>query len=605
MPHPVWTRLRTLATCVAAAVLSLAALGAAPALAASGGTTVSGSFTVAGTTAALSDVQVALVNAGGQTPLICGAAGNALCAVHATGSGTAGSFTISDVPAGSYSVYFYDPTPGDNDAPVYAGGAATLASATPISVGTTAVTVPVTTIPAGGAITGVITDSTSGKPVDAEGSVELVPVPTSGEGLTEWQSPSGYPVQSNGTYSIGGIPAGTYLLQYTGSTGAVPYPAVYLGGSGVVQTLSTATALTVTVGSATTESFSIPEGGAISGSVAAAGSNSALDGLTVEAFNAAGQEVQSVTTAPNGTYTTNYLLPGDYSIEVSPSSSSRYAFQFFTGAPDLTASTAITVAADQTHANVNFALTAAATISGAVANARGGALLPNVSVSVFDATGNVVATAVTGANGAYILGNLPAGKFYVEFGGPSSASGAAIASGSWTPEFYGGKPSLAGAKAVTISAGGAVMKINGAVLAAAPAAIGLPTQSSGKLSGLSKNKGALSFKFFAGSGNSADIAKVAVVLPSGLSWATRSLAKDLSLGAAKFTYAVKKSTLTVSFQPGSRGATLTVKAGGVDDTKAVEAKAKAKKLASEKVGIAVTSSQGATTSLSYTVKKPS
>ena len=627
MSHALRKRSQTLgASVLAAAALGLAAFCAAPALAAEStvtGSTVTGTVSVTGTVASLADVHVELLTSVGTVAYESD--GTTALAATLTGTGSSGSFTIADVPAGTYYAFFYDTTGGDNAETLYAatdGGAATLAAATQVYVdGTNAATVPATTLPAGGTISGTLTDASNSQPIDASGTVEAIPAPItlaspallSGSTLTPYTSA----VAANGAYSITGLPAGSYVLRYLPATGTSTYPGVYYAASGLTQTPSSATPVTVSAGQVTSENLAIPEAGSLTGSVAAQGTNYPLGGVYVLVYDGADNElVADTTTAAAGTYSVAGLLPGNYKVEVSPSfdplslatpaDPAPYAFQFFTGAAALAQATAIAVTAAQAHANVNFALTAAGYITGTVTSARGEAGLAGVGVGLLDAAGNLIEETTTAQGGTYTLTNLPAGKFYVEFGLPQSGSDDAAlgAPTQFEPEYYGGKPTLAGARAVTVATGATVKNVNGALLPASVTTLGLPKQSSGKLSGLSNGRAALSVKIAPGSGESADLSKLTVSLPSGLRWNTQTLKKDLTLGTAKFTYTVKGATLTVTLAAGQRGFTLTVKAGGITDTKAVEAKAKLHAIASERVSMTVTDSQGLATSLSYTVKKP-
>ena len=157
---------------------------------------------------------------------------------------------------------------------------------------------------------------------------------------------------------------------------------------------------------------------------------------------------------------------------------------------------------------------------------------------------------------------------------------------------------------MTVTVGNNTQNIDGAVLPSDAAALRLPKLSEGALAGLAKRKVSLSVRVAPGTGGSADLAVVKVKLPAGLSWNAKALGKDLSLGAAKFTRTVSKGTLTLTLAAGQRAFKLTVRAGGLSDTKKLGLEAKRRLLASETVAVSVTDSQGLSTALSFKVKRP-
>jgi hypothetical protein len=587
------------------AAAAAAAFGAGPALAAGGTLTATVSVPNA---AALTNVSALLVDANGQADTAATVSG------PSNVSGDNEQFTFSNVTEGaSYYVYFYDGTAADNLAPAFTGGA-TLATATAVTMPATggAVSAAGATMVAGGEITGTVTNASTSAALSG-GTVTAIPT-DNGAAVS-----SGFLTDGTGTltvsgnfYTLSGLPSGEYVLQYANTATSPSFPKVYYSGSAVTQLLGSATAFSVTTASAAqTANFAVPEAGTVSGTVLASSSNSPLAGVIVQFYTSSGQPVVRTTTGAAGTYSESDLLPGTYKLSFTQTNPALpLALQYYSGAATLAKANAVTVVAGSTIININVALAPGGGISGTVVAARGEAPLGDTGVYAMDASGDVLAHTTTASDGDYSITNLPAGTYYVEFGAPNAQdltllTNSALAQFGYAPEFYGGKLSLGGAKAVTVTNGATTTKINGALLPASATAVGLPTASKGSLSGLGKNKAAFAFTVVLGSGESADASSVAVKLPAGFGWDKQILAKDLSLNGSKFTYSVVGRTLTVTFQPGQRRFRLTVAGGGITVSKVLRSKASHKKIASVTVGVTVTDSQGVATPLSVVVKRPS
>jgi hypothetical protein len=585
------------------AFIAAAAFAAGPALAAAG--TVTTSVTVP-SAAALADVTAVLVDSNGQADTAATVSGP-------TVSGNSEQFTFSNVTDGaSYYVYFYDGTAADNLAPAFSGGA-TLATATTVTMPATggSVSAAAATMVAGGEITGTVTNASTSAAL-AGGTVTAIPtVDGAAQSSGFLTAGAGTLTVSGNTYTLTGLPTGEYVLQYANTATNPSYPKVYYSGAAVTQLLASATDFSVTTGSAPqTANFAVPEAGTVSGTVLASGSDTPLSGVIVQFYTASGQPVVRTTTGSAGTYTESDLLPGSYKVSFTQTNPAlALALQYYSGAASLAKATPVTVVAGSTITNINVALSPGGGISGTVVAARGEAPLGDIGIYVMDSSGDVLGHTTTAGDGTYSITNLPAGTYYVEFGAPSAAQitlldNSALAQFGYAPEFYGGRLSLAGAKAVTVTSGSSVTKISGALLPASATAVGLPKESKGLLGGLARNRATFACTVVLGSGVSADASTVAVKLPAGFGWNRRILSKGLSLNGTKFTYKVAGRTLTVTFGPGQRRFRLTVPAGGITVAKVLRTKASHKKIASVTVAVTVTDSQGVITPLSVVVKRP-
>jgi Carboxypeptidase regulatory-like domain len=587
------------------AVTGAAAFSAAPALAAGG--TIVASVSVPNA-AALGNVSAVLVDANGQADT------TATVAAPTNVAGDSEQFSFANVPEGaSYYVYVYDSTAADNLAPAFDGGA-TLAAATPVTMPAAGGTVnaPGATLVAGGEIAGTVTNASTSAALSG-GTVAAIPtvngVAASGGFLNDGD---GTLTVSGNSYTLTGLPSGEYVLQYANTATSPSYPKVYYSATGVTQLLGAASDFSVTTATAAqTANFAVPEAGTVTGTVLASAAAAPLGGVIVQFYTSSGQPVVRTTSGSTGVYAESDLLPGSYKISFTETNPALpLALQYYTGAATLAKATAVTVVAGSTMSNINVALAPGGGITGKVVAARGEAALGDTGVYVMDASGNVLGHTTTASDGTYALSNLPAGTYYVEFGGPNSQAldlltDSVLAFFGYEPEFYGGTLSLAGAKAVTVGAGTNTTAIDGALLPASAAVTGSPTESKGSLGGLSKNKAAFAFTVVLGSGVSADASSVAVKLPAGFGWNRAALARGLSLNGSKFTYTVVGRTLTVTFQPGQRRFRLLVAGGGITVSKALRTKAEHKKIASVTIGVSVTDSQGVLTPLSVVVKRPS
>jgi hypothetical protein len=221
---------------------------------------------------------------------------------------------------------------------------------------------------------------------------------------------------ADGSYSFTGLAAGTYsVLAATSASG---------------QALETAGALSVALAAGATAANN--NFGYVAGTISGyaytdANANKAFDagetplaGVTVTLKNSTGAVAATATTAADGSYSFTGLAAGTFTVLSA------------TTAGSLTLETAgaltVALAAGTTAPNNNFGYVAGA-ISGFTytdANCNktfdaGEAALANVTVTLKNSTGAVVATAVTGVDGSYSFTGLAAGTYAVSV--PSTAAG--------------------------------------------------------------------------------------------------------------------------------------------------------------------------------------
>ena len=187
--------------------------------------------------------------------------------------------------------------------------------------------------------------------------------------------------------------------------------------------------------------------GSISGTVSSGGSPVA--GLVVQIFNSVESSTGSAVTNAAGAFTVSNLPPGIYYAYANAANTPGgfvdvlYPNQQCAGLTiggsnaycRVNTGDSITVTAGNTTSGINFSLVAGGSISGVVAGA-GVAL--NASVELHLVNGSNASTIVprqvaTSASGAYSLGRLPAGTYYVWAG---NVTGGALSSTGFVPEMY-------------------------------------------------------------------------------------------------------------------------------------------------------------------------
>jgi molybdopterin-binding protein len=364
-----------------------------------------------------------------------------------TTTGTNGSYAVVDLPAGSYDVCFIgsSATGGSSttgytdqcyDDVSWDGGYSDLGgTAVVVTAGSTRSGIDAN-LTAGGAISGMVTDTTSAplEGVDVEVFTTGANPDNVGYGTTT----------ADGSYTVGGLPTGSYdvCFQSTYATGGVSpggyfdqcYNDVTWDGS---YADPSGKAVAVTAGSTTPAvDASLIASGSVSGRVTDTAA-APLEGVEVEVFTtgASVDEVGSASTTANGAYTVAGLSAGSYDVcfdgsgATGGSSPTGYTDQCYTtvawdGNYTDPSGTAVPVTIGSTTSGIDVSLPAGGAISGTVTDTSAGPLTA-VLVVVFSTGANPdnVGYAVTAANGAYTVAGLPAGSYDVCFDGSGATGG--------------------------------------------------------------------------------------------------------------------------------------------------------------------------------------
>jgi putative cell wall-binding protein len=316
-----------------------------------------------------------------------------------------GYYTIRGVPAASYRIWFFGNSSGYADE-VW-NNAYTYESATLIPV------------PAGGTVTGInaamaVEATVSGRVVkttDPSQGIEGVQVQLSN---TSGQV-TGTQTDASGNYTVTGIPAGTYTVQFQGaSTGHLNE---YWDDT---TSLFEATPITLVAGQAVTgvDAALIPAA-TIQGRVTSESTSEGLSGVWVYANSLTGG-YGSTTTDMDGNYSIGGLLPGDYRVNFN-ANTQNYLDEYWDDQPDYEAATLIPVAAEATVTGIDAALADGSTISGNVKGDDGTTQtnLANVQVTARTDTGVDGSTgygnATTDSNGDFTINGLVPGDYQLEF----------------------------------------------------------------------------------------------------------------------------------------------------------------------------------------------
>ncbi len=352
----------------------------------------------------------------------------------------AGSYRIDKLPTGSYVVStfaedafideVYDNVPCIGECRRNLGAAPTLQ----VTAGTTTSGIDFR-LAAGGRITGVVTDASTGAPVKdvvLEAWVHLANTfETIGPVVTD----------ASGAYVIEGLAGATYFVGTTATPGYVNEVfddiqclgrcSPFLGGSGVPVVAGATSAA---------RNFALARGASISGTVRNAATMAPIAAV-VDVYTRVGQRSELVSsrgTDGAGVYTVPGLPTGTYFLATS--NSSGFIDEIFPnrpcpGACDLEDVSAlgqpITATDGATTAGHDFALAAGGQISGTVTDAATGLPIQGIAVRVFTHVGGVFRETQgisTNASGLFQFSGLPGGTYHL----------ATSNSGSYVDEVFGG-----------------------------------------------------------------------------------------------------------------------------------------------------------------------
>ncbi|BAJ74439.1 hypothetical protein MTES_1475 [Microbacterium testaceum StLB037] len=261
-------------------------------------------------------------------------------------------------------------------------------------------------------------------------------------------------VLSDGSYSVTGLAAGGYKLNFSPSGTLVPE------WWNDKPDYSSATVVTVAAGEKRVGvNASLANGATISGRVSLPDGVAAPLGslmVTVAPTTSEYSSVGAVRLGADGTYSVTNVPAGTYKVKFSAYGIPALS-EWWNDAPDFASATPLTVKAGEVRTGVDARLAASATISGTVTLPQGvpaGQGHVWVTASTPSEPWRNAASAAADQNGAYTLTGLPAGSYIVKF---TSFDLPVI------PEWWDDARDAASAKPVTVAAGEKRAGVNAAL----------------------------------------------------------------------------------------------------------------------------------------------
>jgi hypothetical protein len=293
----------------------------------------------------------------------------------------------------------------------------------------------------GGSISGTVTDSLTGLPLEGV----WVEVFTTAGGYV-----SSAFTDASGHYTVGPVLAGDYRVGFFGP----PYmgewwndqPDFY--GADPVSVADGASTLGIDA--------ALARGGSISGTVTDSLTGLPLVGVGVSAYSLSWEFRRSAYTDASGQYTVDGLAAGDYHVEFS---GVGYAAEWWDNEPDFYSADPVSVALGAATTGVDAALASGGSISGTVTDSLTGLPLEGVGVDVFTTAGGYVRSATTDVLGQYTVGSLGAGDYHVLFWRDPVIS-----------EWWDDQPDFDSADPVTVALGMATTGIDAALGPVVPGA---------------------------------------------------------------------------------------------------------------------------------------
>jgi Carboxypeptidase regulatory-like domain len=338
------------------------------------------------------------------------------CQVTAGNGG--GSYTITGLASGSYKVAFYsEQEGGTNYLDQFYNGKGTETEATPVAVTVPAATEGVNAeLHAGGEITGRVTAAATHAPL---AGVYACAYETTAK-LDYCEE-----TNSNGEYTITGVPTGSYVVEFSSYAFESDYLTQYYNGkSSSSEAQQVGVTAGTTVAGINAELQSANQGGQISGVVTAkGGSKAALERIEVCAEDTSEVEYfdNCVYTNSKGEYTLSGLPEGYFKVsfyaedcQATPCTQQNYVYQYYDGKSSYEAATPVPVMVNTTTPLLPVEMEIGGEVEGRVLGAEAGEPpLSGAEVCVFE--GDYDSCAETEANGHYKVEGLPTGSYTAEF----------------------------------------------------------------------------------------------------------------------------------------------------------------------------------------------
>jgi hypothetical protein len=357
---------------------------------------------------------------------------------------SSGEYTLSNLPAGEYSVEFSAPSASGLDyLTQYYNGAASYSSAAKVSVSAGQDTAGIdAALSAGGQIEGrVIAAATD----TALAGIQVCAYESAGE-----YSGGCATTSASGEYTVPALPTGQYTVEFSVPAGSsLDYLPQYYDDE---PSATAAKTISITAGATSSGiDASMQAGAQIAGKVTSASTNATLAGIEVCASRPNGSYVgRCVTTNASGEYVLPALTGGQYTLRYSVAAESNldYLPQYYNGRSSLQQASIVSVAAGETASGIDAELQRGGLIAGKVTSAATKAIVAGVQVCPYASSGGYVGgCTTTNARGEYTLSGLASGLYTVYFSSPYGGSL------DYLPQFYGDEPSVSEGHKLSVTAG--------------------------------------------------------------------------------------------------------------------------------------------------------
>jgi hypothetical protein len=312
-----------------------------------------------------------------------------------------GTFSLAALPNGTYYLKADpDPTLNQYFLGQFYGNSQSIATASPIIVNGASITGINWDLPPGGVISGSI-QSETGTVLE---NIDLDVYDTDFNRLP-------YNARSavDGTYQIGPMPAGTYIVRADPGIDQGYHLRTYYG-NGISKDLAVPVQVSLNQ-SAGNIDFSLPRGGIISGQITGADGNRPLSGIDIDIYDGVtGSRIDlTAKSGTDGQYRIGALPAGTYELRADPAIMSGYSGAYFGGNSSPPSAQTVTVVALSDTNGVSFQLEPGGWISGSIINASGDPM-EGIDLDAFDQNGKrLYPTARSQNDGSYLIGPLPVG----------------------------------------------------------------------------------------------------------------------------------------------------------------------------------------------------
>jgi RHS repeat-associated protein len=362
---------------------------------------------------------------------------------YSTTTDANGEYALTGMPTGKYKLVFS--ATNANLITQYYDGKSSLSGANEVKVTAGATTAGINAaMQVGGELRGRVTDATDGTALAFASVTILGP---GGESIDFVET------DSNGEYVVKGLPEGSYRVHFLASG----FEGQYYDAKA---TLAAAEPVTVTVGrSSGSIDAALEPLGSIAGTVTDGTSHAGLGGVEVCASPPGDNGYETCTsTGSDGTYKLSLYEAGRYKVAFYPAGD--YLRQYYDGKESWEEAAELTVTGGAALTGIDAALQHAGHIKGKVTAAAGGAPLGDIYVCAESATGEYFPCASTDPAGEYDIGELPTGRYTVEFKADEEGDDS-----NYLTQYYDGRSLSSEADQVAVTAGSTTSGINAALQA--------------------------------------------------------------------------------------------------------------------------------------------